>query len=184
MRIGWYVHKQAKTSLLHRGNCCDENIKQTAGILRQPGKDSWQPASPLRCQIALDRFSDLDFSSAATQEGLRKEDICFLQRSIVSFHCYTSQCCAQNQPTIECVGRGRPPPEGCGPTHTHVQFWIWPLGGPEKATPLRTFSRLCVLGTSPTHVLCHDVLGNHNEEILALVTSDICDLKTFTAAAQ
>lgn len=116
------MHKQAKTSLLHRGNCCDENIKQTAGILRQPGKDSWQPASPPRCQIALDRFSDLDFSSAATQEGMRKEDVCFLQRSIVSFHCYTSQCCAQKQPAVDCVGRGRPPLEGCGLTHAHLQF--------------------------------------------------------------
>lgn len=176
---------QAKTSLLRRGNCCDENIKQTAGILWQPGKDSWQPASPPRCQNVLDRFSDLDFSSTATQEGMRKEGVCFLQRSIVSFHltvlcsASTTGGCLQAVSTCYRLCRNRTAPSGglwaearrpAVPTwttkrsrkshqshHCKNNVLYVPVSLP-RSPPVTTFSRLHL-----RQILCHDVLGNNRE---------------------
>lgn len=74
----WYrlVSKQAKTCLLRRGNCWNENGKRTRGIL-----SLWEtPGSLPSLTEVLLKHNDI--------KKKKEKKVCFPQRSITSIHCH------------------------------------------------------------------------------------------------
>lgn len=55
------------------------------GCCGSRGKTRGRTSSPPRCQIVLDRFEDLDFSSAAAQEATRKRTFVFHRGRLLHF---------------------------------------------------------------------------------------------------